>query len=461
MGQQYDLVILGAGPGGYVAAIRAAQLGLKTALVEEKWVGGVCLNIGCIPSKALIHQAAIYRSAEALRAVGISVDTSGFSYASVWKKSRTAAERLSRGVRFLLKKNGVTLFEERGRLTGVREVTLAGGTVLSGTAVLVATGSQPRQLPGFPFDHAIILSSDDALMLQELPASVLIVGGGPIGLEFAHILSSFGVQVRLVELLDQLLPGGDREVAALLRRSFARRNIEVTTSCSATGMKPTAGGLSVTLQGPDGEETVEVEKLLVVAGRVPNTEGIGLEETGVRLDRGFVVTGDYCETSVPGLYAIGDITGPPLLAHRASRQGEIVAEHIAGLSPPARIDEDTIPGAVFCEPEVATFGYTERRAREEGRSFEKATFPFRGVGKAVAVEESEGFAKVLYDSVTREILGAHLIGPGATEVVHELLLARTAELLPEDIAATIHAHPTLSEVVMELAKAAGGHAIHA
>ncbi|MCL2688796.1 MAG: dihydrolipoyl dehydrogenase [Chitinispirillia bacterium] len=459
----YDVVVIGSGPGGYVAAIRASQLKQKVALVEKDKIGGVCLNIGCIPSKSIISQAEVFRSRSKLTAMGVKVDESGFNYENIFNASRKAADTLSKGVSYLLKKNNVEVITGTARLSSDHEIIIDDDRKISAKAIIVATGSRPRELTGFEFDGERILSSDHALMLKKLPQSVLILGSGAIGSEFAHIFNAFGVEVHLVEMMERILPMEDGEITAILNRSFKKRGIKIYASTKALSQKSTGDSVEVTLENQSGEQTIiSVEKVLTVTGRVPNSGNIGLEEIGVKVDKhGFVDVGDYNETSVKSVYAIGDIVKTPLLAHVASKEGEIAAEHIAGHNPShPGINPSEIPSGVYCEPQVASFGLTEEQAAAKGIAFNKATFPYRGAGKAVAIEESEGLAKIMTDPSTKEIIGVHIIGGCATELIHEFLLARNAELLPADIAAMIHAHPTLSEVVMEAARASEGWAIH-
>jgi len=456
----YDLLVLGAGPGGYVAAIRATQLGMKAAVIEKDKPGGVCLNIGCIPSKALIHQAELMRSAAELESIGVKVDGSGLDYGKVLAFSRKAADTLSRGVGFLLKKNKIDLIAGKGTVRSAHEIEVEGHGVISGKNLLIATGSRPRSIPGFDFDEKTVLSSTGALMLEKLPKRVCVLGGGAIGVEFAHIMNAFGVEVHLVEMLDHLLPLEDEEAVGVLVRSFKKRGIRMYTSTKATGYTKSGKAVKVALEGKDGKQELEVDQILLVVGRVPNTDGIGLEQLGIKLEKGFIPVGEYYQSSVPGVYAIGDVLSSPMLAHVASKEGEIAVEHLAGHTPPVQLDANAIPGAVYCEPQLASFGYTEKAAKEAGLQFEKAVFPYRGAGKSVAIGKSEGLLKMLVDKETREILGAHLVGAEATELIHEILLAKTAELLPEDIAVMIHAHPTLSEGVMETARMAEGWVIH-
>ncbi|HTO23155.1 MAG TPA: dihydrolipoyl dehydrogenase, partial [Spirochaetia bacterium] len=450
-GFDFDVVIMGSGPGGYVAGIRAGQLGLKAAVIERDKVGGTCLNIGCIPSKALIHQAELFRSLPSLKEMGISVDVKGFDYSKVYDKSRKAADTLSKGVAFLLKKNKAELITGDAVLSGKNEITLKDGRKVTGKNIIVATGSRPRVIPGFEFDENQVLSSTGALMLKKLPKKAVILGAGAIGVEFAHVWSSFGVEVHLVEMMDRILPLEDAEAVQVLARSFQKRGIQMSTGTKAVSLKKGGPGISVELEDKAGKRTtVEAEVILVAIGRALNTDGIGLEKVGIVPEKGAISVGDYNQTKVPGIYAVGDIVaGTPLLAHVAFKEAEIAVERIAGRNPHARIDPLSIPAATYCEPQVASFGLPEWKAQEKGIAFSKASFPYRGAGKSVAIEQSEGFVKIIYEPKTKEILGAHVVGAEATELIHELLLARTAELLPEDIATMIHAHPTLSEAVGE------------
>ncbi|MFP4010325.1 MAG: dihydrolipoyl dehydrogenase [Spirochaetaceae bacterium] len=458
----YDLVVIGSGPGGYVSAIRARQLGMTAAVIERDKPGGVCLNIGCIPSKALIHQAEIFRHAADLEHLGLSVDRSGFDYKQVFKKSRAAAQRLSKGVQALLKKNGVDYIEGDAKLAGAHEVVVSEERTVSGAHLLLATGSRPKTVPGFDFDGRQVISSDGALMLQKLPASLLILGAGYIGMEFAHVMNSFGVEVTVVEMLDQILPNSDAEAVAVLHREFKRRGIKMLTGMKASDMQKGKGGVSITATDKDGaSQRLEAEMLLVAVGRAPNTGELGLEKVGIEMNRGFVSTGDYYRTSVEGVYAIGDIIESPQLAHVAMKEGEIAVEHMAGKAVETRLPSDVIPGAIYTEPQLASFGPTEEQLEAEGATYEKAVFPYRGAGKAVATEQPEGLVKILYNPDTQEIRAAHVAGADATELIHELLLGKRSELLPHDIATMVHAHPTLSEAVMEAARGVEGWIIHA
>jgi dihydrolipoamide dehydrogenase len=460
MEYDYDLCILGAGPGGYVGAIRAAQLGMKAAVVEKDRPGGVCLNMGCIPSKALIRQAEIFSDAAELEEMGVRVDRSGFDYAKVQEKSRTAADTLSKGVGYLLKKNKVEVIEGTGALTGEHEITVDGERKVTAERLLVATGSRPMELPGFETDGQQVLNSDHLLLQKRLPESLLVLGGGIIGCEFAHIMRSFGTEVTIVEMLDQILPNEDPEAARIIARSFKKRTLKSYTSAKATSLERGSGGVRLTVETKKGTKTFEAEQLLVSVGRVPNTGGIGLEQLGIETEKGFIPAGDYYQTSVPSVYAIGDIVPTPQLAHVATREAEIAVEHMAGKAEESRIDERYVPSAVYTEPQLASFGLTEEKAATQGYSAASASFPYRGAGKAVAVGMPDGMVKLVYDTGSRQLLGGVIAGAEATEMIHELIVAARSGLRTDDIAAAVHAHPTLSEAVHEAAMAAGDGPIH-
>lgn len=482
MEASYDIVIIGAGPGGYVAAIRAAQLGLKACVIEKDKPGGVCLNIGCIPSKSLIHQASLVLGASELSELGATVDLSGLDYGKAFAASRKASERLSKGVQFLLKKNGIDYKVGSARLESPRTVVLSDGSSIKGKAILIATGSSPRQLKAFPFDEQTVLSSSGALMRKDLPKRVIILGAGAIGMELGFVWNAFGTDVTIVEALDRVLPVEDAEAAAVVRKAFESRGVRFIVGAMATGMEGLGTdkkeGVRVSLSAAQGTsvetgskesipDTLEADALLVAVGRVPNTSGLGLEELGITIDNGFIRTGDHYQTSAAGVYAIGDVVDTPLLAHVASKEGEIAVEHIAsvlrGGEHPSelRVDPSTVPSAVYCEPELASFGLSADKAAADGITHAVYSFPYRGIGKAVAIGKPEGFAKLVYQAQSGEILGATIVGERAADVIHELLLARRSELTVDDIADMMHAHPTIAELVMEAAKGSLGRAVHA
>ena len=461
-----DVVVIGAGPGGYVAAIRAAQLGLSVAVVEKDEPGGVCLNRGCIPSKHLIHQAGSFLGLRTMQAVGVTVDASTLDYGKVQAGSRKVVRTLTDGVASLLKRNGVRYVRGYARIRAPGAVAVTGEQgeiLLSCLNIVVATGSRPMEIPGFEFDHERVISSDDLLVLTRLPESMVILGAGAIGCEFAYVLNAFGVRVILVEALQHILPAEDFEPAAVVAGSFEKAGIDIRCQARAVKLERNEQSVSVTLEAPDGaRDRVSAEKVLAVFGRTPITADLGLEEVGVALDdRGYVEIGSFNQTTVQGIYAIGDITRTPALAHVASREGEIVVEHIAGLvSECDRVDSSTVPSAIYCEPQLAGFGLREDRALEQGIDVKKSVFRYVGAGKTIAIGKPEGLVKILVDPATGEILGGHVVGHDATEIIHELLLARHAELLSGDIESMIHAHPTISEALMEAARGVDGRPVH-
>ncbi|MDD5723963.1 MAG: dihydrolipoyl dehydrogenase [Syntrophales bacterium] len=451
---EYDVIIMGAGPGGYVAGIRAAQLGLKACVIEKDTLGGVCLNWGCIPTKNLIYQAGIFHSCLELEEMGLAVDVQGFDYGYVYNRSREAVLTLVASVEHLLKRNKVEHIRATAKIVSEGRVALDDRDEISGKNIVIATGSRPMQMKGFEFDEGQVLSSTGILSLKELPDSLIILGAGPIGCEFAYIMNRFGVRVHLVEMEKHILPVEDARVAAVLERSFKENGIEILTGARAESLEKAFEKVTVTLTEKNGStKLIDAQKVLCVFGRTANTDEIGLESVGLKPEKGFIPVGDYYRTGLKGVYAIGDVVKTPLLAHVAAREGEIAVEHIAGLMPQPRIDPDTIPSAVYCEPQVASFGLSEERAKEKKIPYRKVQLSYRGIGKAVAIGKTDGIIKTLHDPGTQEILGAHIVGHDATELIHEILLAKTAGLLPGDIAGMIHAHPTLSEGIMEQMRA--------
>jgi dihydrolipoamide dehydrogenase len=456
---QYDVVVVGTGPGGYVSAIRAAQLGLSVATVEDDRPGGVCLNWGCIPTKALLRNAEIVQLFERAETFGITVQGMKADYAAAVQRSRSVADRMAKGVEFLFRKNKITLFPGTGSLKGKNVVEVRGKdgptTLEAGRAVILATGSEPKSLSGVAIDEKTVISSNGAVRNEAKPKSIVVIGAGAVGVEFADVYRSYGVEVTLLEALPRLVPIEDEEVSAQLTRSLSRRGITIKTGVKVSSVKPLAGGVVVETDGG----RFEAQQVLMAVGRAARTKGVGLEALGVAMERGFVKVSPTMETSVKGVYAIGDMAGVPLLAHKAMAEGVVAAEAIAGKSP-RPVDYGNVPSCTYCRPQVASIGLTEAKAKEGGREVAVGKFPFTANGKAVALGETEGFVKVIADKKTGEILGVHIIGPEATEIIHEFAVGRTLEATVDEIMHTIHAHPTLSEAALEATLAALGHAIH-
>ena len=459
MARKFDVVVVGTGPGGYVAAIRCAQLGLSVATVEDDRPGGVCLNWGCISTKALLRNAEVVHLVETAERFGIKVDNVRADYAEAVKRSRAVADRMAKGVEFLFRKNKITLFTGVGTLTSKSTVEVKGGagaeTLEAGRAIILATGSQPKSLPGVTIDEKLVISSNGAVRNETRPASIVVIGAGAVGMEFADVYAAYGTQVTVLEALPRVLPIEDEEVSTLVNRLFGRRGITIKTGVKVAAVKPGGPGALVETDGG----RLEAEQVLMAVGRGARTAGVGLDTAGVALDRGFVKVSPMMETSVKGVYAIGDMAGPPLLAHKAMAEGVVAAEAIAGQQP-RPIDYGNVPSCTYCRPQVASIGQTEARARENGREITVGKFPFTASGKAVALGETDGFVKVVADKATGEILGVHIVGPEATEIIHEFAVGRTLEATLEEIMHTIHAHPTLSEAALEATLAALGHAIH-
>jgi len=460
--QQFDVIIIGAGPGGYVSGIRASQLGLKALVIEKDKPGGVCGNWGCIPSKSLLHQAELFHEIKNLEYMGLKIDISGFDYEKVQQKSRKASDKSGKGVSGLLKKNKVEYLTGNAVVTGPKEVTVDGKDVYKAKNILVATGSSPRVIPGFEFDEDLVLSSTGILALTKLPKSLIILGAGAIGMEFAYVMNAFGVDVTIIEMMDHILPIEDAEVVKVVEGDFKKSGIKILTSTKASLLKKAKTGITLDIESKDGKkDTLKADKILVAVGRSPNSAGLGLEKLGIKIEKGFIKVGDYYQTDVPGIFAIGDVIASPLLAHVASKEGEIAVEFMAGHTPAEkRLDPDLIPGATYTEPGVGSFGPSEERAQERGIAYNKFVFPYAGAGKTNSIEKPNGLVKILFDPKTKEIISGHVVGYQATELIHEILLAKKAELLPEDIATMVHAHPTISEAVMEAARGVEGWAIH-
>ncbi|RJP19409.1 MAG: dihydrolipoyl dehydrogenase [Deltaproteobacteria bacterium] len=453
--KRFDLVVIGAGPGGYVAAIRAAQLGMKVAVAERDKPGGVCVNWGCIPSKAILTSAWLFEDMRNAAGYGIRCQGLSADYGEVIRRSRKVSDRMSRGVAFLFRKNGIELFAANAIVTSPTTVKV-GDEELSAKNILVATGTSVRGLPGFEPDGRIVLTSDDALAQEELPRSVTVLGGGAVGVEFAYIYRAFGAEVTLVEMEDQLLPRTDREVALELAKSLGKQGIRVVTSAPAKGYNKVTRTLTVSAGGK--EETITAEKLLVAVGRKVLSADLGLEACGVELDRGFVKVDDRMRTTCPTIRAIGDVTGGMMLAHKASAEGVAAAEAIAGMDS-RRPDPDRIPSCVYCRPEVATVGLSEEEAKRRGIAYKVSKFPFTALGKAVASGHTEGFVKMIAEEKYGEVIGCHILGVGAPDMIAEMSLARSMEATFHEVGRTVHAHPTLPEAIREAALMLGGEAI--
>ncbi|HZD05349.1 MAG TPA: dihydrolipoyl dehydrogenase [Longimicrobiales bacterium] len=463
-GTSFDLVIIGSGPGGYVAAIRAAQLGMKVACVEDHDLGGVCLNIGCIPTKALLTSALLANEMKGGEKHGIRAENLSFDLGPAQARSRKVAAQLSRGVAHLFKKNGVTHVEGYGRLAGSGRVEVAKDgekSILEAADVIVATGSRPRSLPFLQIDEDRVISSTGALEQTEAPGTLFIVGAGAIGMEFADIFESYGSDVTIVEALDRILPLEDEEVSAFMTRVYRKRGIDVFTSAGLEGAEVRDDGVHVEFHDSDGEaHAMVVDRVLLAVGRAPNTDDVGLDTVGVRTsDAGFVEVDERMRTNVEGVYAIGDCAGRQLLAHKASHEGIVCVEHIAGEGRHT-VDYGNVPNCTYCHPEVASVGLTEAEARERGYDVEVGKFPWVGIGRAVAAGHTDGFVKVVRDRKYSEILGAHIVGPDATELIAEFVVGRHLESTVEEMEMAIHPHPTLSEGVPEAALAALGRPIH-
>ncbi|GBD43814.1 Dihydrolipoyl dehydrogenase [bacterium HR40] len=459
----FDLVVLGGGPGGYVAAIRAAQLGMKTALVEREHLGGICLNWGCIPTKALLRSAEVYEQLREAKAFGLTVEKVGFDLAAVVERSRRVAAQLNRGVGHLLKKNRVTLFEGHGRIAGSHRLVVRtenGEEDLEAPHIVLATGARARELPGLRADGRLVWTYREAMVPSHLPKSLLVVGSGAIGMEFASFYRSLGAEVTVVELLDRVLPSEDEEISAFVRKAFERRGIRIHTGTTVAALVPREDGVEATLVSGDKSVQLAVERVILAVGIVGNVEDIGLEHTKVRVEKTHVVTDPFCRTDEPGIYAIGDLTGPPWLAHKASHEGILCVEAIAGLADVQPLDVTTIPACTYCRPQVASVGLTERAARERGRDVRVGRFPLIGNGKAIALGDAEGMVKTVFDARTGELLGAHMVGPEVTEMIQGFAVARRLEATELELVHTVFPHPTISEAMHEAVLDALGRAIH-
>ncbi|MCH8226434.1 MAG: dihydrolipoyl dehydrogenase [Chloroflexi bacterium] len=460
MTPDYDLVVVGSGPGGYVAAIRAGQLGMKTAIVEREALGGVCLNWGCIPSKALLKNAEVLSYVHRAKEFGLSFDNFHADYSVAIERSRRVVDRNTRGVAYLLRKNQVDHIEGTATLKGDGKVEVSPeGRIITGRNIVIATGARARTIPPLPVDGERVITSREAIVLSELPSSIVIVGGGAIGAEFAYLYNMYGVDVTVVELLPRLLPNEDEDISPLLEKAFEGQGIKIQTGAGVTGIETRPGGLTVKVEKDGQEQSLECEKVLVAIGVRPNVEDLGLDTLGIETFTGGIQVDDTMATNVKGIYAVGDVTGKVPLAHVASAQGITAVEHMAGLEPQP-LDYVLMPRATYCNPQVASFGLTEAQARELGHEVKIGTFNVQANGKALAMGESEGMVKLVVDARYGELLGGHMIGPEVTELLGELSMTRLLEGTTLELGWAVHTHPSLSEMLKEAALSAQGRSIH-
>ena len=460
----YDVIIVGAGPGGYVTAIRAAQLGLNTAIVEEKHLGGICLNWGCIPTKALLRTSEIYHYMHNAKDYGLSVENPGFDIAAVVKRSRTVSRRLNQGVGHLLKKNKVTVIDGRGKLNGPGkvDVTKDGKAVGSFAAkhVILATGARPRALPGIEPDGKLIWTYFEALVPEAMPKSLLVIGSGAIGIEFASFFLTMGAEVTVVEVMDRIMPVEDVEISTQARKRMEKQGMKILTGAKVTGVEKAADSVTASIEDAKGEvQKITADRVISAVGVQGNIEDIGLETTKVKTDRGTIVADAFSRTDEPGVYAIGDVAGPPMLAHKAEHEGVVCIEKIAGLDAHP-LEKLKIPGCTYCHPQVASVGLSEAAAKEAGHEVKVGKFPFVGNGKAIALGEPDGMVKTVFDAKTGQLLGAHMVGAEVTELIQGFVIAMGLETTEEDLMHTVFPHPTLSEMMHESVLDAYGRVIH-
>jgi dihydrolipoamide dehydrogenase len=462
--QNFDLAVLGSGPGGYVAAIRAAQLGMKAAVIERENLGGICLNWGCIPTKALLRSSEINHLLHNLKDYGFAADNIRFDFAAVVKRSRAVAKQLSSGVAHLLKKHKVTVFDGDGKLAGAGTLAVEkdGKPVATVKAkhIILATGARARELPGIEADGKLIWAYRDALVPDMMPKSLLVIGSGAIGIEFASFFLNMGAEVTVVEVMDRVLPVEDAEIGAFARKAFEKQGMKILTSASVKGVKKGANNVTVTVEAAGRSQDIAVDRVISAVGIVGNVEGIGLEGTRIKVDRTHVVIDEWCRTGEPGVYAIGDLAGPPWLAHKAMHEGVVCVEKIAGVAGVHPVNWGNIPGCTYCRPQVASVGMTEAKAKEAGHEVRVGRFPFIGNGKAIAMGEPEGMVKTVFDAKTGELLGAHMIGAEVTELIQGYTIARTLETTEAELIATIFPHPTISETMHEAVLDAFGRTLH-
>ena len=452
----YDIAVIGGGPGGYVAAIRAAQLKHRVAVIEDNELGGVCLNWGCIPTKSLLVNAHVLDLVKNAKKFGINIDSYEVDWSKVIKRSRNVAKRLSKGIEYLMKKNKINYIPSRASIKDKHTINLSNGDLITAKNIIVATGGRPKQIPSFKTDGKTIITSKEAMVLDKIPKDLVIVGAGAIGVEFAHLYNTFGSNVTLVEGLDRIVPNEDESISKELTNIFKKRKINVITEANIKSIKKSKGIATVSIEGFD---PIKADKVLMAVGVTGNINKIGINKLNIATDRGFICTNEYMQTNVDNVYAIGDVSGPPLLAHVASFEGVLAVEHISGKDvEPMRYDN--VPACTYCEPEIASVGLTEKQAKDQGYDIKVGMFPFSALGKALAEGNREGFVKIIYDKQYGELLGCHIIGNNATNLISEVAIARKLETTYHEVLKTIHPHPTLSEAIQESTAQAFNEAIH-
>jgi dihydrolipoamide dehydrogenase len=472
--QSFDIVVIGSGPGGYVTAIRAAQLGFKTAIVERDYLGGICLNWGCIPTKALLRSSEVFHYLQHANAYGLSAERVGFDPGAIVRRSRGVSTRLNDGVGFLMKKNSIPVIWGEAGIDAPGKITVKAskseapkGALGPGSYqarhIIIATGARPRVLPGLEPDKKLIWTYFEAMVPDRIPKSLLVVGSGAIGIEFASFFRMLGSDVTVVEILPQILPAEDAEIAAFARKAFEKQGMKILTGAKVTKLdkKPDGGadGVTATIDDGKGTQTIKAERVISAVGVVGNIENLGLEKLGVKTDGGLIVADGLGRTSAPGFYAIGDVAGPPMLAHKASHEGVVCVEAIKGLNPHP-LDKRMVPGCTYCQPQIASVGLTEATAKERGREIKVGRFPFIGNGKAIALGEDQGLVKTIFDAKTGQLLGAHMVGAEVTELIQGFVIAMQLETTEEDLMHAVFPHPTLSEMMHESVLAAYGRALH-
>jgi len=456
----FDLIVVGGGPGGYVAAIRAAQLGMRVALVEREHLGGICLNWGCIPTKALLRSGDILREMKHAEAYGLSAGAVGFDLVKIVARSRAVAAQLQAGVKHLLKKNKVTVFDGTAKLAGKNQVAVDGKATLTAPHIILATGARARVVPGLEPDGKLVWTYKEALVPKEMPKSLLVIGSGAIGIEFASFFNALGADVTVVEMMDRVLPVEDEEISALARKSFEKQGMKIVTGVTVKGLKKSATNVAVTIEAGGKSQEIVVDRVISAVGIVGNVENIGLEGTKVVVEKTHVVTDQWGATAEPGVYAIGDLAGPPWLAHKASHEAVICVEKIAGLKHVQPLNIRNIPGCTYCHPQVASVGLSEAKAKERGYQVKVGRFPFMANGKAIALGDTEGLVKTVFDAKTGELLGAHMIGAEVTEMIQGYVIGKTLETTEAELMETVFPHPTLSEMMHEAVLDAYGRAVH-